>query len=164
MHTVVFSKRVLSGLAAALSVVVLSGPVWAEKPDWAGQGGKGGGHKGGKNREEASTAVPVVDRYFGDAQRDVIRSYFQPQVQAGKCPPGLAKKGNGCLPPGQAKQWAKGRRLGSDVAWYPLPADLERRLGRPPEGHRFVRVAADILLIAVGTQMVVDAIEDLAGR
>jgi len=33
--------------------------------------------------------------------------------------------------------------------------------GAPPAGHRYVRVAADILLIAVGTAMVVDAIEDL---
>jgi Ni/Co efflux regulator RcnB len=31
----------------------------------------------------------------------------------------------------------------------------------PPEGHKFVRVASDILLIAIGTSLVVDAIEDL---
>jgi Ni/Co efflux regulator RcnB len=35
------------------------------------------------------------------------------------------------------------------------------QLGAPPAGHRYVRVATDILLIAVGTGMVVDAIEDL---
>jgi Ni/Co efflux regulator RcnB len=34
-------------------------------------------------------------------------------------------------------------------------------LGTPPAGHKFVRVASDILLIAVGTSLVVDAIEDL---
>lgn len=33
------------------------------------------------------------------------------------CPPGLAKKGNGCLPPGQAKKiFARGERLNSE--WY----------------------------------------------
>lgn len=33
------------------------------------------------------------------------------------CPPGLAKKGNGCLPPGQAKKiFAAGQRL--DSAWF----------------------------------------------
>ena len=31
----------------------------------------------------------------------------------------------------------------------------------PPSGHKYVRVAADILLIAIGTGLVVDAIEDL---
>lgn len=46
---------------------------------------------------------------------------------------------------------------------YPIPRDLEVRLGVPPAGYKYVRVAADILLIAVGTSMVVDAIEDLAG-
>jgi len=35
------------------------------------------------------------------------------------------------------------------------------QLGAPPAGHRYVRVANDILLIAIGTSMVVDAIEDL---
>jgi len=30
-----------------------------------------------------------------------------------------------------------------------------------PAGHKYVRVAADILLIAVGTSMVVDAMTDL---
>jgi Ni/Co efflux regulator RcnB len=34
-------------------------------------------------------------------------------------------------------------------------------LGVPPSGHRFVRVAADILLIAVGSGMVIDAMGDL---
>jgi Ni/Co efflux regulator RcnB len=36
-------------------------------------------------------------------------------------------------------------------------------LGAPPAGHKYIRVAADILLIAVGTRMVIDAIEVLAG-
>jgi Ni/Co efflux regulator RcnB len=31
----------------------------------------------------------------------------------------------------------------------------------PPSGYRYVRVASDILLIAAGTGMVVDAIQDL---
>jgi len=35
------------------------------------------------------------------------------------------------------------------------------RLPMPPAGHEFVRVASDILLIAVGTSMVIDAVEDL---
>jgi Ni/Co efflux regulator RcnB len=35
------------------------------------------------------------------------------------------------------------------------------KLGVPPAGHKYVRVAADILMIAVGTGLVVSAIEDL---
>mgnify|MGYP006150105103 CR=1 FL=1 len=46
--------------------------------------------------------------------------------------PGLAKKGNGCQPPGQAKQWQKGRALGSDVRYYDIPNELRIRLPVPP--------------------------------
>lgn len=42
-----------------------------------------------------------------------------------------------------------------------VPHDLLRRLPPPPAGHRYVRIAADILLIAVGSSMVMDAIEDI---
>jgi Ni/Co efflux regulator RcnB len=34
-------------------------------------------------------------------------------------------------------------------------------LGVPPPGYKYVRVASDILLIAIGTSMVIDAMEDL---
>ena len=104
----------------------------------------------------------TVGAYFGDAQRQAALDYYRPQFAAGKCPPGLAKKGNGCLPPGQAKKWQRGQPMPGGMATYPLPPDLQRRLGPPPAGHEFVRVASDILLIAVGTGMVIDAIEDLS--
>jgi Ni/Co efflux regulator RcnB len=35
------------------------------------------------------------------------------------------------------------------------------QIGLPPAGYKYVRVANDILLVALGTMMVVDAIEDL---
>jgi len=47
------------------------------------------------------------------------------------------------------------------VIFYDLPPTILVQLGPAPPRHRFVRVAQDILLIAVGTGMVVDAIEDL---
>ncbi len=75
--------------------------------------------------------------------------------------PGLAKKNNGCLPPGQARKYAVGQPLPAGVVFYPVPAAVVVHLPPPPRGHKYVRVAADILLIAVGTSMVVDAITDL---
>jgi len=77
----------------------------------------------------------------------------------GHCPPGLAKKG--CKPPGQAKKWRRGHPLPSDVIFHDLSPRMVRQLGRPPAGHRYVRVAQDILLITIGTGMVVDAVYDL---
>jgi Ni/Co efflux regulator RcnB len=67
------------------------------------------------------------------------------------------------MPPGQAKKWRMGYPLPGDLTYYTVPAALIGRLGPPPAGHKYVRVASDILLIAIGTSMVVDAIEDLGG-
>ena len=51
-----------------------------------------------------------VDIFFGDRQRDIIRDYYGNQFSGGHCPPGLAKKNNGCLPPGQANRQATDMR------------------------------------------------------
>ncbi len=112
------------------------------------------------DRDERRSSVHV-STYFTDSHRQVVRTYYTDRFHAGRCPPGLAKKRNGCMPPGLAKQWRIGHPLPRDVVYYDPPYDIMIRLGAPPEGHRFVRVAADILLIAVGTGMVVDALEDL---
>lgn len=99
---------------------------------------------------------------FGDRERVIVRDYYGAEYERGHCPPGLAKKRNGCMPPGQAKKWRKGYPLPSDVVYYDLPPHLVVELGVPPKGYKYVRVAADILMIAVGTAIVVDAIEDLS--
>jgi Ni/Co efflux regulator RcnB len=100
-----------------------------------------------------------IGGYFGERQRAAVY-YGQPPRQA-HCPPGLAKKGNGCMPPGQAKRWAMGRPLPGDIDYRPVDADLRVRLGTPPAGYEFVRVAGDVLMIAIGTTVVIDAIQDL---
>lgn len=104
-----------------------------------------------------------VGSYFQDQQRIVINNYYGEQFRSGHCPPGLAKKNNGCMPPGQAKKYIVGQRLPSDVVYYTIPSTVSVQLGTPPSGYKYVRVATDILLIAVGTSMVVDAIQDLGG-
>ncbi|MHB8951131.1 MAG: RcnB family protein, partial [Rhodoferax sp.] len=81
--------------------------------------------------------------------------------RVGRCPPGLAKKNNGCMPPGQARKWAVGQPLPPGVVTYSLPTVVINQLGAPPAGQRYVRVASDILLIAIGTGLVIDAIQDL---
>lgn len=45
--------------------------------------------------------------------------------------------------------------------YYGLPNELVIRLPVPLLNHRYVRVAGDILMIAIGTGMVVDAMEDI---
>lgn len=157
---------------AALALTLLGGNAWAAKPDWV-EDGKGKKSKtsseardGGRERAERGDRDGERQRsggqYFNDERRRELSVYFGEQRKAGFCPPGLAKKNNGCLPPGQAKkQWSVGQPLPAGVIYHKLPHDVEIRLGVPPKGHEFVRVATDILLIAVGTGMVIDAIEDL---
>jgi hypothetical protein len=99
---------------------------------------------------------------FGEHQHAAVRGWYETQIKAGHCPPGLAKKRNGCLPPGQAKKlWAIGRPLPREVIFYDLPPPLVVELGPPPSGYRYARVANDVLLLAIGTGMVIDAIPDL---
>ncbi len=105
-----------------------------------------------------------IGGYFNDRHRNEANGYYREQYRSGHCPPGLAKKNNGCMPPGQARRWGLGQPLPPDVAYVPLEPAVQVRLGVPPSGYRFVRVAGDILMIAVGTAIVVDAIQDLGGR
>jgi hypothetical protein len=186
-------RLMLSALAGSL----MSGPVLADRPDFAG-GGRGHGGDFGDGRGHDTRGGPPRSGYdngdrrqydtrdtrgdgphgrsysasgwapgpggayrFAPEHHGVVRDYYAGTIRAGHCPPGLMKKHNGCLPPGQARRWAIGRPLPREVVYYDVPPALVVRLGRPPAGYRYVRAGADILLIAVGSMMVVDAIEDL---
>ncbi|MDD3846442.1 MAG: hypothetical protein PHC90_08775 [Syntrophorhabdaceae bacterium] len=161
-------------LVFLLAGVLAAGPVLAKKPPWAGgdtqdkgksketqerYDGKGGPDRGKSQDKKGPDGKG--HRYFTEQQRVHIHDYYGQQYKKGHCPPGLAKKHNGCMPPGQAKKWVVGRPLPRDVVFYNLPQSVLVQLGPPPSKHRFVRVAQDILLIATGTGMVVDAIDDL---
>ena len=137
----------------------------AEKGERAAErGGKGRDHR---DRDEVRRAEPVRvapgpgHRVFEDRHRVVVQEYYVTEFRAGRCPPGLAKRNNGCMPPGQAKKWHVGHPLPRDVIFYDLPPALIVQIGAPPPGYRYVRVAADILLIAIGTGLVIEAIADL---
>lgn len=124
-------------------------------------GKKSGNHESGHREDDNRHERIKTGEYFGDRHRTVTYEYYGAQFRQGRCPPGLAKKSNGCMPPGQAKKWAVGRALPRDVIYYDVPQALVIQLERPSAGYRYVRVATDILLIAVGTGMVVDAIQDI---
>ena len=169
---------------ACAGALLLSSPVLADKPAGVGKEAHGGAYQEKGERGNQGDRPGRDDRayergdehgnYRGDDRRahgsaayafdERSRRVFEDYYGRGpkSCPPGLAKKNTGCLPPGQAKKWQRGAPLPPDLRVWGLPPDLYRRLPPPPEGHRYVRVASDILMIAIGTQMVVDAIEDIA--
>ncbi len=103
---------------------------------------------------------PAVTIHFGDSDRHIINDYYGGEFSRGHCPPGLARKHNGCMPPGHARRWNRGYPLPRDVVYYPLPYDLVQRLPPPPPRHRYVRVGGDVLLLS-GSSIVVDAIIDI---
>lgn len=147
----------LAALAVALMLALSPLGALAEK---GGKHNNGKGNNGHKNGNDGGSSVSVEFR-FGDSDRRAVQEYYQSPARGKGCPPGLAKKGNGCMPPGQAKKWARGRPLPHDLVVYDLPPDLRYRLPPPPAGHRYVQLGADVLMIAIGTSMVVDAIEDI---
>jgi Ni/Co efflux regulator RcnB len=170
-------------LTVLLVFLIGTMPAWGKKPQWAGDD-KGGSqyakekdekqpkgkpekhrsNDGGQEKAEAYRPPPPAQRpprHFNDQQQVVINNYYVQQFRSDGCPPGLVKKGKGCVPPGQAKKWQYGRPLPPQVIYYDLPQAVLVQLGPPPSGYKFVRVAQDILMIAVGTGMVMDAIEDI---
>jgi Ni/Co efflux regulator RcnB len=157
-------------LALLLTTALAVTPAAADKPE-----GKGKGHdraEKGEQRQDKSRGDDHVNRgsggltpragvYFADQHRGRVRDYYGAEFKRGFCPPGLAKKNNGCMPPGQAKKWAIGSPIPRDVVYYDLPQPLVVQIGAPPAGYRYVRAAADILLISIGTGIVVDVMVDL---
>jgi Ni/Co efflux regulator RcnB len=152
-------------VAVCFSALLAAPAALADKPEWAGKGKSGEWHEKGKGKGHRDRDDDRRGRhggdYFADQHRVAVHEYYEPALRSGRCPPGLAKKNNGCMPPGQAKKWRMGQTLPRDVVYYRVPQDLVVRLGPPPSGHRYVRVASDILLITVGSAMVVDAIQNL---
>ncbi len=148
-----------AALALCLAGALAGSPALAAPPD----GPPGQAKKQERVQRPAARTEVTVGAYFREPEREAARGYYQ-QRYAKKCPPGLAKKNNGCLPPGQAKKYQLGQPLPRDVIHYPVPSAVLIRLPPPPRGHEYVRVATDILLITIGTHMVIDAITDLMGR
>jgi hypothetical protein len=139
--------RSVVGLGLALLLAGAPGALAEKKP------------KPPKGKKADSVSVTVT---FTTAQRDAARGWYVEKYGRGNCPPGLAKKNNGCLPPGQAKKrYVVGRPLGPGIVYAPLPPDLAARIGPPPAGHLYVSLDGDLLKLAVGTLLVVDAIDGL---
>jgi len=146
-------------LVVVLLVLLFAGapPALAGKPDHAEkhcpkEHDQGDGNGGGFS----------LDVVFSTGQRGVIHGYQVDRYGRGHCPPGLAKKNNGCLPPGQAKKrYVIGRPLPSGVEILDLPGDLSLRIGVPPRGYRYGVIDGDVVKLAVGTLLIVDAVSGL---
>src|SRR5215471_8196843 len=157
MRTISIALLTVASLALAGSALAQK-----DKDDKPGHG-KGGPPGAGppSASSHSSGGQPVI--VISDRDRNTTYSYYRTEYSAGRCPPGLVKKNNGCMPPGQAKkQWEMGRPLPREVYYEPLPQGLLVQLSPAPAGYQYVRVANDILMMAVGTRLIAGAVADLS--
>lgn len=89
--------------------------------------------------------VPDYRERFVDRDRDGVDDRREAGNRYGvnACPPGLAKKNNGCLPPGQAKKsFEVGQRVPSGYNYYTdyrdLPSDYYTRYNLDDD-YRYIR-------------------------
>jgi hypothetical protein len=136
--------RCITALVGTVLCFSLVSPAWADKD-------KGNDHGHGHK-------VYVTER-----DRVAVYSFYRTEFVGGRCPPGLARRDNGCLPPGQVKRlWMLGAPLPPAVVFYPLPTPLLAQLTPAPEGYQYVRIDNDILLMTLGTRLIVESVGSIA--
>jgi hypothetical protein len=152
-------RTALVFLVMALSAG-LATSAWADRDK---DKGKGRGH--GKHSQAVMQPVRVI---IPDRDRQVVYRYYRSEYTSGRCPPGLAKKGNGCLPPGQAYRpapkpvWVVGQPLPPTVVYQPVPPVLVEQLEPVPPGYGYVQVDDDVLLMDMANRLIADVVRDLA--
>lgn len=144
-------------LAAALVAAMFAVPAFAKDHGDKGEG-RGNGKGRDKQDERAERREDVRQgAYFTERHREEARRYYVEHYRGGKgCPPGLAKKNNGCMPPGQARKWAVGQPVPAGVVVYTVPQPVLTVLPPVPVGYRYERLGADVVLVRVSGNVVVD--------
>ena len=118
-----------------------------------------------KQREKAQKQAAKRERedikpgsYFKDQHRTYAIEYYREHYGHGKkCPPGLAKKNNGCMPPGQISL-VVGQPVPRGVTLYSVPQPVLIQLPPQPYGYRYARIGGDIALIARSNNLIVDIV------
>lgn len=166
-------------VALAITSLLVAGPAFSKgKGDDDSDNGKGNRAHSQKfeakrDKQEAKDYKKADKRerkeiqpgtYFNDQQRIVVREYYVQNYSNGKkCPPGLAKKNNGCMPPGQVRNWAVGQPVPRGVTVYSVPQPVIVQLPPAPFGYRYARIGGDIILVQQQSNLIVDIIQVLLG-
>ena len=176
-------KAIVAGLLAVMAVA----PAFADK----GGHGNGRGHDDERDRIVREDRAPDRDlrgdsdvflqgndrfardeRERADARRereerirrDERFAQHEPSHDRG-CPPGLAKKHNGCLPPGQANKVGRivvGQHIPAGAV-YVVPQPVLATLPPPPYGYRYAVIDRQVVLVSRGENIVVDIIRSIVG-
>ena len=104
-----------------------------------------------------------VEVVFSDREAKIIRAWYT--SHDGRHGGAKAKqKGRDSLPPGIAKNVARGKPLPPGIAKQYLPTGLIEMLPPPPQGFERIEVAGRVLLVEVATRVIHDVLEDLILR
>lgn len=116
--------------------------------------GKGKGHtkQGGQDGRTASNSLNLsVSIRFGADEAQTITDYYR------------GRPAQGSLPPGIAKNLARGKPLPPGIAKKYLPGDLTARLPRLDDRYLRVVVGRDVLLIEAGSGLILDVLKSVLG-
>ena len=139
------------GLAISTSCTLAQG-----NSQGMGMGMGPGGQPPGQARDYDNLRPGDLPYRMGDLERRLLRDYYGQQTN---CPPGLAKKNNGCLPPGIAKKrYAIGQRLPAGVIVSDLPFGFREQLPPLPGGYEYRFLDGDLGILELSTLIVFDAI------
>jgi hypothetical protein len=97
-----------------------------------------------RNQRNSPPAQQTISVTFGATVERDIRAYFQANPLAPQS-----------LPPGIAKNVARGKALPPGIAKRALPGPLVSRLPAYPD-HELVIVDRDVMLVNIATQVIVD--------
>jgi Ni/Co efflux regulator RcnB len=155
-------------VALAIAAAFIAGPAFAKDHD---NDGRGNDKHAQKHEEKAQKHAEKRERqdirpgtYFNDQHRTFARQYYSEHYGRGhNCPPGLAKKNNGCMPPGQARKWDVGQPIPRGVTVYTVPQPVLVHLPPAPYGYRYARIGGDIVLVQQQNNLIVDIIQGLLG-
>lgn len=148
-------SRILVTAAVTAMMTVSGAGAGLAKSDKA-KGGKPAGAAAGAAATGTAAAVgaaagmALAGALLSDHDRATITRYFQQHPQ-----PGTA------LPPGIAKNLARGKPLPPGIAKRGVPNALTSQLSIP-SGYLLQTVGTDVVLVAAATSMIADILRDVA--
>ncbi|MDX1499784.1 MAG: anti-virulence regulator CigR family protein [Woeseiaceae bacterium] len=108
----------------------------------------------------AAAGEAGIEVVFTDREAKLIRAWYQSHgSDHGHA--GRKHKGRKTLPPGIAKNLARGKPLPPGIAKQALPGGLLEILPPAPRGFERIEVAGKILLVEIATQVIHDVLEDV---
>lgn len=114
--------------------------------------GKGNNKHSGQDGRTTSDGLNLnISIRFGADEAQTITDYYR------------GKPAQGSLPPGIAKNLARGKPLPPGIAKKYLPGDLTARLPRLDSRYLRVVVGPDVLLIEAGSGLILDVLKGILG-